>query len=531
MAEALLLFCFRSCLKEDNSSREYYDRLGLDSKASTDAIKKAYKKKSLQLHPDRLAQKGIQVTPEHNLEFQKLKEAYDVLADARKRRIYDQVGAYGLKLIDSPQEVNPMELMKNFQKNRSDRMKIAAVVVLVFAILLLLPILFCLKCDGKLDNAPWLAIWTPMWVLDAIMVISAVLFLVVKDEPPEDEEGEKPEEVSLSVKLFFAARTFTFVLIQIFVLMRLDHAVDWSWYRVFVPWFVYEFLALCDEVPVALVPVPPVDLTAIQTLEEDPEGMDQEAKVQALMIETEHFRKLLEQAISRKSMVVSVLRIWLALFLAAQLDGRVEWDWGLVLLPVWMYFVAEIVNSWLMRRWGASMLEGLDLEAALEKGEFDDPAQMMKAQHGQELLAAGSTVCCTLAFPVFIAVLLVCRLEAATFSTFIILIPVFLVLGCCCCGVGCGLCFFSSVDLDQFEGSEVGSDDPTAHMVRKDGRDENQYVPPNVDDVEATGNSAEYGTFSDSGKALAEPDLSTKESKPTYAAAVVSESNVDVDID
>jgi DnaJ-class molecular chaperone len=59
------------------------------------------------MHPDKLKQKGIQVTPEHNeqvrdrsqitinthilyLQFNRLKEAYEVLTDNRKRRIYDQ---------------------------------------------------------------------------------------------------------------------------------------------------------------------------------------------------------------------------------------------------------------------------------------------------------------------------------------------------------------------------------------------------------------------------------------------------------
>ena len=102
MSEALLLFCCRSCLKGDTDT-EYYDQLGIEDRyASIDDIKKAYKKKSLQLHPDRLAQRGIQVTQEHNQQFQKLKEAYDVLSDPRKRRLYDKIGKSGLKLVDSP---------------------------------------------------------------------------------------------------------------------------------------------------------------------------------------------------------------------------------------------------------------------------------------------------------------------------------------------------------------------------------------------------------------------------------------------
>lgn len=97
------------------------------------------------------------------------------------------------------------------------------------------------------------------------------------------------------------------------------------------------------------------------------------------------------------------------------------------------------------------------------------------------------------------AVLLVSRLEAAQFTTFIILIPVFLILGCCMCGVFCGICALSSVDTNHLDGSETGSDDPTSRMMKP------EYTPPPVvvgnDDLEnGTGgqtrqDSSEYGTF------------------------------------
>jgi hypothetical protein len=52
---------------------------------------------------------------------------------------------------------------------------------------------------------------------------------------------------------------------------------------------------------------------------------------------------------------------------------------------------------------------------------------------------------------VFMAILLVSRLEASTFSTFIILIPIFGFLGCCMCGVACTVCAFSCVDTTRLD--------------------------------------------------------------------------------
>ena len=66
-----LLFC-KSCLKGDDN-QEFYTILGIDDhSADADAIKKAYKKISLSLHPDKLAQRGMQATPEQKAQFLKV---------------------------------------------------------------------------------------------------------------------------------------------------------------------------------------------------------------------------------------------------------------------------------------------------------------------------------------------------------------------------------------------------------------------------------------------------------------------------
>jgi hypothetical protein len=54
-------------------------------------------------------------TTGQSLIFLQTKEAYDVLSDPKRRRLYDELGASGLRLLESPQSVNPVELIKNFQ--------------------------------------------------------------------------------------------------------------------------------------------------------------------------------------------------------------------------------------------------------------------------------------------------------------------------------------------------------------------------------------------------------------------------------
>lgn len=73
-------------------SEEYYEVLGVSRSASTDEIKKAYRKLALKWHPD----KNLDRREVAEMNFKRLSEAYEVLSDSKKRQIYDQVGKEGL---------------------------------------------------------------------------------------------------------------------------------------------------------------------------------------------------------------------------------------------------------------------------------------------------------------------------------------------------------------------------------------------------------------------------------------------------
>ena len=67
--------------------RDYYEVLGVSKDASADEIKKAYRKKAIQYHPDK--NPGDKEAEE---KFKEAAEAYDVLSDSEKRAKYDQFG-------------------------------------------------------------------------------------------------------------------------------------------------------------------------------------------------------------------------------------------------------------------------------------------------------------------------------------------------------------------------------------------------------------------------------------------------------
>lgn len=69
------------------STKNFYDILGVSKDASAEEIKKAFRKKAFQLHPDKNKD-----DPNAEEKFKELNEAYETLSDAKKRAAYDSPG-------------------------------------------------------------------------------------------------------------------------------------------------------------------------------------------------------------------------------------------------------------------------------------------------------------------------------------------------------------------------------------------------------------------------------------------------------
>ena len=186
----ILLNVFTALLPPtDPNEEDYYSRLGLDrrKKVTADEIRRAFRSKSLQWHPDKIAQRRDQdiSASEAAAKFQGIQEAYQVLSDSEKRKDYHfwncSVARY--QFVHSNM-ANPSTLYHNLASARvRDKGRLIAVISVLIIILILPFILIAAKVNqtledkGGLKDASWAALLTPIWAAFVLSFASVGLVM------------------------------------------------------------------------------------------------------------------------------------------------------------------------------------------------------------------------------------------------------------------------------------------------------------------------------------------------------------------
>lgn len=347
---AFLLCCCKSFLgPDDNESDEndYYKLLSVDRDASQEELKRAYKRQSLQMHPDKLAQRGQSVTAESQAKFTKMKEAYEVLSDPHKRDTYDALGGRGMKWVDEPFSIDPQELAHNFAKSSVlDRSKIFGIFVAIAIAVFILPVLVCLHVEGFFGpNASWIATLTPLWLWDAFLLFyhSRVILMGPIPRPDHIPLEEWVDPLPMNKRIFTMVRFVLLVLLEIFIACKLDGILVVPWSLVFIPLYIWEGTTLYKKWPLARMRIVTVeDLEAalgkpfseFTPAEKHLIGQRYSVVSSTNSPDFDVAQKLKTRA--RHDVVKSAFRVAFVLTLIFRLDGGLQWNWFLVFSPIWI---------------------------------------------------------------------------------------------------------------------------------------------------------------------------------------------------
>lgn len=177
----LLVHVFTALLpSKEEDEYEYYEILGLSKSARFDDIKKAYRKKSLELHPDKVAQRRETNPEQAAAEYEKVQEAYGVLSDSERKNLYHHLGhsPARFKFANNGGLYNPVQCYQNLGKaNVVDKTRLVGVVAVFAMLFLLQPILVAARVNqelehkGTISDAPWVAILTPTWVFYSLILV------------------------------------------------------------------------------------------------------------------------------------------------------------------------------------------------------------------------------------------------------------------------------------------------------------------------------------------------------------------------
>eukprot|EP00512_Aurantiochytrium_limacinum_P004822 CAMPEP_0171496862 /NCGR_PEP_ID=MMETSP0958-20121227/6942_1 /TAXON_ID=87120 /ORGANISM="Aurantiochytrium limacinum, Strain ATCCMYA-1381" /LENGTH=485 /DNA_ID=CAMNT_0012031021 /DNA_START=409 /DNA_END=1866 /DNA_ORIENTATION=+ len=472
---------------------EYYELVGCKPDATPEEIKKAYRKTALRLHPDRGGKQE---------DFQNMKNAYDVISDPNKRKMYDRFGPDVVKMMDGEMQ-NSMAFVAALRKR--DRFMLVLVITLVSFILLLFPILLSIRWDalrGGSDSKPyaWAVAFIPLWVLEIIITVVFAEQVrqapLDKSDPEVDEDTRKMwndnERVFNKLRVDFGIKMGLIILFELFLVLRLDGAVDWSWYVVMLPWMLYNAVHIVHKL---------VDAPATYRAEHagesgvDPSQLDQALPLSSLLTRSDFYiSTLLSIKWSVILLITAILCGYVGDYNALHLDPK---SFYIAASPILAIVFLALLLLLAVRITSTPSEEGLEQDS----GACGRTTRITFVTLLEWLVKYGLLliVVCTAASKLT---------NVNSLSAFAIFSPVFFCVGCVCCATSLTALTVTPEDLTEAEAQHhaetsqmnVRNDEaPNNHI---ETNDEVLHIPPPAGASVVPDHNSGYGSTDDSSVAL-----------------------------
>lgn len=385
-----------------SSRTAYYDLLEISSTATEQEIKRAYKKKALRAHPDKGGDEE---------EFKRIKAAYDVLLDPKKRKAYDQYGEAAVTAMEG--NLSPdvaMAILLNI--GVKERMILVMALSAFIGYLLLFPALLCVRWDHP-NSLSFAQVFIPIWL--ALVGVLGICLCVVRPPQADSEEDDedtrkKIEDLTRQTRTLQLCGTVAVLIIfalLFFLVQRLDGGVKWSYFVVLCPWLLLEVLIMCIKVRAAGA--------AFVMSGGDP----------AILEGNKWFAKeWLSFVLS--SVRSNMFHLVFAVLVALKMEGHAL-SWWLVFAPIWVDWAISII-------WNLVMCGSLKPAEELE-GMSDEA-------RAAEVTKGSITFMFILQLIGLTCIVMFCTklVNQQAVSAFVVFLPLF-VVGCClCCCLSCIVC-------------------------------------------------------------------------------------------
>ncbi|KAL9184132.1 hypothetical protein ACHAXT_002218 [Thalassiosira profunda] len=530
---AFFLCCCRSFLSSAGRDEDesFYDLLGVDPSATPEELKRAYKRQSLLMHPDKLAQKGQAVTPADRDRFTRMRHAYEVLSDPRRKETYDAIGERGMKWVEEPLSVDPQELAHNFATSSIlDRSKIFAIFLFIYVAVFVLPIVVCLMADGTLgEGAKWVSVLTPLWVWDVFILFyhSRVIFMGPIKRPDHIPEEEWIDPLPMWKRVTAMVRFGCLVLFQVMLALQLDGYIALLWSVVFIPLYMWEAIALRRKVIIANVSIVTHDELelAIGKQFSDLSPAEKEDVHRRYIVVPAKTGATYDAACrlrdDAKMDIVRILaRVIFSVLLVVNLDLGLDWSWWLVFIPIFLLVLCIVGSAF--RGFSRTQAEAVKRDPAMfgldptseESGAYanmdepltDEEREELKSAVAQSAYRAAGT-CASQCFFVVLLCIFIAKIEGADYSYLLIISPFLaaggVVLCCLCCTIFCISEVDENAGMVEFD-TAVNRAASGYGATESDGAGSNRYKPP----------TTQQGNESDGGAAESEVGMTSSETKP-----------------